>query len=316
MRSVLLVANPSASSFTGALHRRVLRDLGEVYDVVPVWPNSPEAAREMAAEAAADGFHAVVAMGGDGVVHHVANGIATSATALGIIPAGTTNVVARILGLPSSPAKASRTLQSAVVSSIPLAHLATDSGGGARSEFAVFAAGIGYDAEMVHIAEQRPASKYHFGSLHYARSAASALLTRFRFEPANLRIDCDGDRMDAVALMIQVHDPFTYFGRLPLRFSDDPGPGLTVIGIESLALRRSQAILRRAITGKGLAGVDGVHVWRDPDKIVVEAEPRSRFQADGEPLGVTDWLEITPVRQGLRVLTPVDGADEPEQSPD
>ena len=310
MRRLLLIANPSASAFTGALHRRVVGDLGEAFEVAPAWPSTPAEARQLAAEAAFDGYDVVVAMGGDGVVHHVANGIARTNTALGIVPAGTTNVVARIVGLPSKPAKAALALAAAEVTTVPLAHLATDSLGGARSEFGVFAAGIGYDAEMVQIAEQRPASKYYFGSVHYARSAAAALLSRFRTRAPNLRVDCDGDRVDAVSVMVQVHDPYTYFGKMPLRLSPSPGPGLTVLAIESLALPRAVAVLGRATWGRDLTRIPGMHVWHNPAKLIIEADPRSSFQADGELLGSADWLEVTPVPAGLRVLTPVEAASD------
>lgn len=304
MRRLLLTANPSASAFTGALHRRVVEELGEAFAVTPVWPTSPDLARAMAAEAAADGFDAVVAMGGDGVVHHVANGVANTSTALGIIPAGTTNVVARILGMPAKPSRAAGILATADVATIPLAHLATDSRDGARSVHAVFAAGVGYDAEMVHIANQRPHSKLYFGSLHYARSAAGALMARSRRRVPNLRVECDGDRVDAVSVMVQVHDPYTYLGRVPIRLTPKPGGGLTVLAIESLGILRAASIVSRAVSGRRLDKVDGIHVWRNPAKLVIEAEPASRFQADGELLGSTDWLEVTPVPHGLRVLIP------------
>jgi diacylglycerol kinase family enzyme len=182
--------------------------------------------------------------------------------------------------------------------------MATDSGLGARSEYAVFAAGIGYDAEMVHIAEQRPTSKYYFGSIHYARSAARALVSRYRVRPANLRVNCDGDTADAVSAMVQVHDPYTYFGRVPMRLSPTAGPGLTVVAIESLALLKSIPIALRATAGWDLTSVKGVRVWHNPAKVVIEAEPAGLFQADGELLGSTDWLEVTPVAEGLRVLSP------------
>lgn len=308
MRRLLLIANPSASAFTGALHRQVVAGLGEFFEVNPVWPTTPDLARANAAEAAADGYDVVVAMGGDGVVHHVANGLANTATAMGIIPAGTTNVVARILGLPNKPAAAAAMLPSAEVTSIPLAHLTTESRAGARSEYAVFAAGIGFDADMVHIADQRPSSKLYFGSVHYARSAAAALLSRYRVRPANLRVDCDGERVDAVTLMAQVHDPYTYFGRVPMRLAPRGEPGLKVVAIESLALPRAVPMTLRAMTGKRLERVKGVHVWRNPGKVIVEADPSSRFQADGELLGSTDWLEVTPVPAGLQVLTPPVGS--------
>ncbi len=304
MRRLLLIANPVASSFTGALHREVVAALRDHFDVTAAWPAGAAETRQMAGDAAVDGFEVVVAMGGDGVVHHVANGIAGTEAALGIIPAGTTNVVARIFGFPSRPEKVAPLLGSAGVRTMPLAHLATHSAGGARSEHAVFAAGIGYDAEMVQIAEQRPTSKYYFGSVHYARSAARALLSDFRSRPANLHVHCDDDQVHAVSVMVQVHDPYTYFGKMPLRLSPRPGRGLTVMAIETLRLRRALQILARSTTRRTLEPVPGVRVWYNPAKIVIEADPITRFQADGELLGATDWLEVTPVLDGLKVLSP------------
>nr|NIS36795.1 hypothetical protein [Actinomycetota bacterium]NIW33236.1 hypothetical protein [Actinomycetota bacterium] len=64
--------------------------------------------------------------------------------------------------------------------------------------------------------------------------------------------------MDAVSLMVQVHDPYTYFGRLPLRLSPTAGPGLTVLAIESLAMVRALRVLARTTTSRDLAEVTGV----------------------------------------------------------
>lgn len=304
MQRVLLVANPSASGFTGSLHRQVNRTLSERYLVDAVWPTSPAENRRMCADAAADGFFAVVAMGGDGVVHHAANGVANTGTALGIIPAGTTNVVARIYGMPRKAAASAAALIDAEVRPAPLAHIATSSAAGARSSHAVFATGIGYDADMVAVADQRPTSKYWFGSLHYARSAAAALMSEYRERPANLSVTCDGQRLDAVAVLVQVHDPYTYFGRFPLRLTRKTGPGLAVAVIEKLSLLRALPILARSSNGRNLDKVRGVHLFESPAKVVVEAEPPSRYQADGELLGTADWVEITPEPQGLLTLVP------------
>ena len=54
----------------------------------------------LAKQYATMGFEAVVAVGGDGTVREVAEGVAGSKSALGIIPMGLTNTLARHLGLP------------------------------------------------------------------------------------------------------------------------------------------------------------------------------------------------------------------------
>lgn len=67
----------------------------------------PDSAAHLARSAAADGYDAVVVVGGDGTVNLAANGLLQAAEAglappaLGILPAGTANVLARDLGLPA-----------------------------------------------------------------------------------------------------------------------------------------------------------------------------------------------------------------------
>ena len=67
MRRLVLIANPVASGFTASLHREVVATLTGPYDVTPVWPSSAVEARQVAADAASDGYDVVVAMGGDGI---------------------------------------------------------------------------------------------------------------------------------------------------------------------------------------------------------------------------------------------------------
>jgi YegS/Rv2252/BmrU family lipid kinase len=63
------------------------------------------------AEAAAKEVDLVIAVGGDGTVAHVAAGIMNSDVDMAIIPNGSTNVVARGLGIPGDPFRAARALQ-------------------------------------------------------------------------------------------------------------------------------------------------------------------------------------------------------------
>ena len=75
----------------------------------------PGDARRLAREAADAGFDAVLSVGGDGTANEAAWGLLHSPTALGLIPAGSGNGLARSLRIPLRPAAALRALQDAVV---------------------------------------------------------------------------------------------------------------------------------------------------------------------------------------------------------
>jgi len=84
----------------------------------------------------------VFVLGGDGVVGDVAGALVDSGVPLGIIPTGTTNVVAAELGIPASPGPAFRALSS----STSTRRFHTWSAGGGTL---VLGASAGFDAEIM-----------------------------------------------------------------------------------------------------------------------------------------------------------------------
>lgn len=302
MARLLIVANPAASGFTGAALRAVTNVLAEHYDVETDWPTSAAGSRQSASDAAAQGFDVVAAMGGDGVAHQVANGLVHSDTALALIPAGTTNVLARIIGLPTRPAKAAAAIVAASKQRVTLAHV-TD---GDRSDHALFALGVGFDADMVRESERRPLSKGKIGSLHYVRSAFSVAIRDYRTKPPNLMATCDGETVHAVSVMVQVHKPYTYFGPVALSLTDDVTDGPAAFAATELPVRRSLAIASRSALRRDLTQGAGVRVWNGFKKLIVEADPPASIQADGDLLGSGEYFEITPAPEALAMLLPKD----------
>ncbi len=299
---LLLLANPAASQFTGGLHRDVTTLLKKAYDLDAVWPNGADDARERAQRAAAEGVDVVVAMGGDGVVHHLANALAGTRTTMGIIPAGTTNVLADILGIPSNARDAATFLASRPSAvDVKAAKVTLD---GERTVYALFAVGMGFDAEVVEVAEKEPFRKLHFGGVHYATTAASVIWGKFRHRQPTLRVSCDGNTTDASTVLVQVHWPFTYFGRLPLTLAQNPPELLHAAAFERLPLRRIPSIATATTTGARLADVAGTTVWENIASIHVDADPAIGVQADGELLG--DWhsVDVEHVPDAVRIMLP------------
>src|SRR5262249_40947428 len=109
------------------------------------------------------GFTRIVAAGGDGTVNHVANGLAGSNCALGVLPIGSVNVFAMELGLPLHNLQ--RCWEIIEDTNIRLVDLPS-----ANAKYFVQLAGVGLDAQVVK--ETSIAFKRSFGPLSYLISAA------------------------------------------------------------------------------------------------------------------------------------------------
>ena len=304
MPSAVLIANPSASQFTGGIFRQITATLRNAYDLRTEWPISPHETEVTTRAAARDGVDVVFAMGGDGVAHHVANALVGSETALGLIPVGTTNVLSRILGIAQKPTRAAE--DSIIYEPQPTrtARVDAETPLGDITRHAIFSLGIGFDADVVEMAETRPFAKSRFGGVHYARTAVTRLISSWRAEHPNLRMTCDGDRFDAVAALTQVHDPYTYFGRLPLRLTNETPEGIATLAANDLGVPRAAEIFSRAAVGMRHREATGIRFWSNYERLTIEAEPRAPFQADGELLGYASHIEVTPDEDGLYVLRP------------
>jgi len=140
--------------------------------------------------------------------------------------------------------------------------------------------------------------------VHYASTAIGRLMSSWRIERPHLRITCDGDRFDAVVALTQVHNPYTYFGRLPLHLAADPPDGVATLAANDLRLTRSVEIVSRAALRFKHRDATGVRLWTDYQSLTIDAEPKTPFQADGELLGHAHRAVITPNEVGLLVLRP------------
>ena len=243
-------------------------------------------------------------MGGDGVAHHVANGLAYTAASLGIIPAGTTNVLARIFRLHGDARRAASAMAALPALPTRMAAVEAETASGSTSEFATFAVGAGFDADVVALAEERPQSKLWLGGAHYAQSAVSKLVREWRNRPANLSVTTNGDRADGVVALVQVHYPYTFFGPIPLQITTGPVDGLAAICVANLEVHRSAEIFLRAMFRRPMADRLETTVWHGFHELAVDAEPSTPFQADGEHLGMADRLVVTDAPDALLALRP------------
>jgi YegS/Rv2252/BmrU family lipid kinase len=149
---------------------------------------------ELARAAASDGYQCLVAVGGDGTVNEVANGILHSTgatkTALGIISTGTGSDFIRSVGIPRDYATACSTLTSSKRLSIDVGVVEYQSQGQTLQRFFVNAAGAGFDAAVVKETERLP--KFFGGTIPYVAGLLRTLLT-YKNKPVVVRV---GDEVE------------------------------------------------------------------------------------------------------------------------
>lgn len=117
MKKILFIVNPISgngrrTAIEHAIEKNIDRNLFECELRTTEYAGHAE---EIAREAAAQGVHIVVAVGGDGTINEVARALVHTDAALGIIPCGSGNGLARHLRLPMDPSKATRILNQAVI---------------------------------------------------------------------------------------------------------------------------------------------------------------------------------------------------------
>ncbi len=292
MSRALLIANPASSQFTGGLHRSAIQALEKSHDVETAWPRNAAESRDLSNVAASEGVDIVVAMGGDGVVHHVAQGLIGSSAILGIVPVGTTNVLARILGAPSKPKKAVRVLAKGFdVARLPTLSVTGRSPGGEVQASALFSLGIGPDAIIVAKAEADPHRKIRFGSVHYLNTALATIARDLRKREPDLTITSGDREMQCIGAMAQFHHAYTFFGRVPLSFGE-PDP-VTVLVMERVRLRRMVKMLNAAIrSSRSLDAVKGLTIWEHIDHFTAASPAPIEVQVDGELLPPMTSIDV------------------------
>ena len=171
-RRVLAVANPAAgfSPDRNTLSRvvKAFRRADPRSEIDWVRTAGPGDARRMAAVAAESGLDLVLSVGGDGTAHEVANGLIGTGTAMGVIPVGTMNLLARVLRIPIDPVAAASRLAISAASR-------TIHPGLVDGRVFLLMAGIGFDAWVLR--ELLEDARRKIGFRDYVRGAARALRT-------------------------------------------------------------------------------------------------------------------------------------------
>ena len=275
----LLIVNPVAGSGrarrSDAWVREQLAEHRSARIVVTARAGEAEA---LAANAAEAGHDRVVAIGGDGTIQEVVNGILAGphGVSLGVLPVGSGNDLARSLGLPRNRDGALAAALGTEERAIDLLHARNGDG---QTRWFASAGGIGFDAQVAAAMSTRRG---------WQRGQAAYLLTTLtelrRFTNRRLALTVDGERTERSVLFVAIANGAYYGGGMhiaPGAVVDDGRLDLCVVGdVSRLTALRQLVNLYR-----------GTHV-RHPQVMLqrgshvgVESDVPTGVHLDGEPFG-------------------------------
>jgi YegS/Rv2252/BmrU family lipid kinase len=290
-RDLALIFNPTSGRGKAARLRPEIeaRLAGLGCSVETLASRSASHATELAA-AAAERHPAVVAMGGDGMVALVANGVLGSKAVFGIIPSGSGNDFAVNLGyLRHDPVAACAAVAAGSVRAVDVGRIA------GRGAF-LCVAGAGFDSEVNRAANE---IRWARGTAVYV---AATLKTLARFRPARFTLRTDGTTESFDGMFVAVGNAASYGGGMRITPNADLSDGLFDVCIVRAMKRRSLFVqLPRLFEGKHVDH-PAVEIRRARD-VELEADRPFSLYADGEDAGRLP-VRLTIEPRALRVLVP------------
>lgn len=302
----LLVVNPKATATTARARDVLAHALASETKLDVVHTHSRGHAMQLARQAAVDGLDLVVALGGDGTVNEVVNGLLTDGPgsgvpALAVVPGGSTNVFARALGLPESPVEATGDLLEA----LRVDRRRTLGLGLADDRWFTFCAGLGLDAAVVRRTDRRRANgRRATPTLFVTEALREFFMTAERKRPP-LTLTRPGAEPEQLGLALVCNTaPWTYLAGRPVlpcpQASFDSR--LDVFGIRKLRTATTLRHLRQILSAEPTLRGRHLLALHDVGGFTISAQSPLPFQLDGDDLGERTSVTFRAVPAALDVL--------------
>jgi len=310
-RRMLIIVNPYATTVSDRLKNLVVYALQGRYEVEAVSTEAQNHATEIGREAVDGGYDIVVAFGGDGTLNEVVNGLHGTDIPVSVLPGGSTNVVARSLGIPNDVVDATEHLLSCADDFQPRP---IDLGVANGRRF-VFACGAGLDATAAHQVDAHPQMKHRLGPWYYSWAAVKGFYTEYLRDPVVMTVSCDGSETEGVTAICQNTDPFTYFRGREIRISKDIAidDGRLSLAVLHRARQRDVPFIARRVLGRGSSAGDHrrIDVFDGITEGRIESGSRDAdgawrkfpVQLDGDPIGLHGELDLSVDAASIRFVS-------------
>ena len=304
----LLVINPKATAATRRARDLLVERLGSDVAITEAVTEYRGHAIGLARRAVERGDDLVIALGGDGTVNEVVNGVLADGPdpalpRCAVVPCGFANIFARALGIPNHPVAAVDALAGALRED----RHRTVSMGAAGERYFTFCAGLGFDATVIRRVERLRSAGRRSTTGLYVRSALREYVAGASRRTATISMRMAGGRQPppvAIAIVSNT-TPWTFLGRRAL--TPTPLAGFET-GLDVFAMTTFGMV---PVALSALRLVAGSHRFADPrwsvsfhdlPEFTLSSPEPVAFHLDGEHLAGRDEVVFRSVPRALRVI--------------
>ncbi len=288
----LFILNPiSGNKIKGVTLMDLIDDIfqNSDHEIEFACTTAPGDATKIATKARNEHFDVVVAAGGDGTVNEVASGLMGSEVALGIVPLGSGNGIARSYHIPLGLKEAVSYLTKPQITSVDA--------GRVNDYFFIGTCGVGYDANVGRRFQEfgirGPLPYYFIGTREF-----------LGFKPETFHLKFNGAEIETRPLLIVVANTEQYGNGAIIAPLADPTDGqLDICIIDSISLKQAMRLTPQLFKGT-IHTAPEYHHFRAKTVEIVSSREGGALHTDGEPHERPLKLSISVLPKALKICSP------------
>lgn len=290
-KRILILINPISGRGDSEYLPNIFEKEFSEWDMSIKFTQRANHAFELAQKAAKDSIDVVVAVGGDGTINETASALCGSRTALGIIPRGSGNGLARHLHIPLDIKKAIEVIKYGNVAAVDYC-TAND-----QPFFCTF--GVGFDAQVSKTFAEN-GKKGHRGPIGYVKSAVSEYL---KYRSQHYQIDTPQGTIAEKAFIIACGNASQYGNNAYITPYADMQDGLIDVTVVLPITPLDTAVLGILLFSKHIDQDNNIISFQVP-YLSIDRESPGIVHIDGEPMMMGAHIDVNCHAQALFVVTP------------
>ena len=263
------------------------------WDVMIRFTQRPGHATDLAKQAIKQGYYGVLAIGGDGTINEVAAALRDSDTALGIIPNGSGNGLARHLNIPIDVKRALEEINNDRIEQFDYCM--------ANQHPFFCTCGVGFDA---HVSAKFAESKKR-GPMSYLKNT---LVEYLRYRSEEYSIETADQVLTERAFVIACGNASQYGNNAFITPNASMQDGLIDVTLIQPFTPLDTAVLGILLFTKHIDQDTNIQSFRTPS-LTIHRPKAGVMHIDGEPMMMEADIEVKCVHNGIKIFLPKEGGE-------